>query len=89
MPLLPLLHRVKPQRETNLQYYVLCLTAGEKRMMLVLIVLGAISKLALVSADCDIQTTNYKTTDWTNVSHSADAVCECSPLNRTWRPIGL
>jgi hypothetical protein len=38
--------------------------------MLLIILLGVITKLGLVSAQCNIGTTN-KTTDWTNVSYSA------------------
>jgi hypothetical protein len=37
--------------------------------MLLIILLGAVSKLAVVSAECNIGTTN-KTIDWTNVSYS-------------------
>jgi hypothetical protein len=38
-------------------------------MMLLIILLGVITKMALVSADCHIDTTN-KTIDWTNASVS-------------------
>jgi hypothetical protein len=38
--------------------------------MLLIILLAVITKLAVVSADCVIDTADYKTTDWTNVSSS-------------------
>jgi hypothetical protein len=38
--------------------------------MLLIILLGVIGKLAVVSADCDIDTLNLNYTDWTNVSYS-------------------
>jgi hypothetical protein len=43
--------------------------------MLLIILLGVITKLAVVSADCDLGTVNRNYTDWTNVSSSA------TPLN--------
>jgi hypothetical protein len=42
--------------------------------MLLIFLLGAITKLLVVSADCDIGTTNYITTDWTNVSYSVTSL---------------
>jgi hypothetical protein len=38
--------------------------------MLFIILLGVIAKLAVVSADCNINTLNFYNTVWTNVSHS-------------------
>jgi hypothetical protein len=38
--------------------------------MLLIILLGVVTKLAVVSADCDIGTINRNYTDWTNVSSS-------------------
>jgi hypothetical protein len=38
--------------------------------MLLIILLGAIARLAVVSADCNISTVNYYNTVWTNVSYS-------------------
>jgi hypothetical protein len=42
--------------------------------MLLIILLGVITKLAVVSADCDLGTTNYVLTDWTNVSSSVTSL---------------
>jgi hypothetical protein len=37
--------------------------------MLLMILLGVITKLALVSADCDIEPARFKVTDWPKVSY--------------------
>jgi hypothetical protein len=40
-------------------------------LIMLLILLGTISKLTAVSAHCHVDATDYRTTDWTNVSSSA------------------
>jgi hypothetical protein len=48
--------------------------------MLLIILLGVITKLALVSADCDIEPAKYKVTDWFKVSYFVTST-NCISLN--------
>jgi hypothetical protein len=45
--------------------------------MLLIILLGVITKLAVVSAHCDIRPANRNYTDWTNVSSSMYNFTKC------------
>jgi hypothetical protein len=58
----------------NHYYSDIRLIREPKFIMLLIILLGAIFKLAAVLADCDIGSTTYKTTDWSNVSYSVVSV---------------
>jgi hypothetical protein len=59
-------HRTK----RHLYNFQLWLITGPKFIMLLIILLGIITKLAVISADCDTDTVNRNVTDWSTVSYS-------------------
>jgi hypothetical protein len=55
--------------------------------MLPIILLGVIAKLAVVSADCNINTVNYYNTVWINVSHSVTPLNDVNTKMRKLNPL--